>query len=154
MKTLQSSFDQLEDVLLRNIANHIIAYEFHAKATEEELVAYYGGAYTSRDMLLADTISRMASDQMQLKFLQENKGHLIETYGDKNPTGDIGLTLQRATGVSAQPTSESEDAGETGTGESAEPSAERTDDADRGDHSEESEDGDRGSSRTGGAETE
>lgn len=137
MKTLQSSFDQLEDVLLRNIANHIIAYEFHAKATEEELVAYYGGAFTNRETLLADTISRMASDQMQLKFLQENKGHLVNTYGSKNPTGDIGLTLQRSTGISPQPESGGQDAEEDEGGSSSEPEAERADDADRGYNSEE-----------------
>lgn len=98
--------------LVKNIASHIIEYEWHAKATEEELIAYYGGAYVNRDNLLLDTLHRMHGDQMKLDFITKHYSHFITTYGNENPLGNIGQSLQRSTGISPQPQSDVADAAE------------------------------------------
>ena len=109
MKTLSTQFEVLEATLLKNIANHIFAYEFHATGTDQELEEYYGGAGTNRDALLRDTLHKMKSEQIQLTFLQTHKLRLEKAYGNENPTGDLGLALQRSTGVSVEPESRDTD---------------------------------------------
>lgn len=130
--TLTEAFDRLEETLLKNIASHIFEYEYHARASEEELVAYYGGAYVSRDNLLNDTLQRLHSDQMKLQFLTDNRNHFNNTYGKEDPQGNIGLTLQRSTGTSPQPASIDEDAAEATDGESTDDDSGRNDDAAKG----------------------
>lgn len=108
---MAKAFDSLEQTLFSNIANHIIQYTFHKNSTEEELVAYYGGSHVNREKLQEDTISRLVSDQMVLRFLLDNKKEIYE-YTQKDPTGNLGITLQRASGVGIEPHSISADATE------------------------------------------
>lgn len=142
---LTKAFQELEDTLVRNVANHIIQYEFHKNSTDEELVAYYGGGYTSREALMDDTIKRLISDQQVLKFVKNNHANLIETYGEKDPAGDIGISLQRATGADTEPEGVAADAGEDGPEPSTEHSVRPTDSADESDNGAEQEGGDGGS---------
>ncbi len=132
IETLNQAFVAIEDTLMKNIASHIIEYEFHAEATEETLIAYYGGAYVNRDELLRDTLHRLNSDQMKLRFLTEKRSNLYTTYGNENATGDISGTIQRATGVSPQPESVATDAAEDGAEQSTDESVRSGNDADEG----------------------
>lgn len=147
---LTQAFQELEDTLVRNVANHIIQYEFHKNATEEELISYYGGGFTNREALMDDTIKRLISDQKVLQFVKTNHDNLIETYGEKDPAGDIGISLQRATGADTEPEGVAADAGEDGTEPSTEPSVRPADSADESDNSTEPEGGDAGSTRDRG----
>lgn len=107
MKTdikMRAAFRALERTLHQNIANDIIQYTFHKNATDEELVAFYGGGYASREKLLEDTIRHLTGDQMVLRFLLSNKKEIYE-YATKDPTGDLGITLKRAAGIGTEPDS-------------------------------------------------
>jgi hypothetical protein len=130
--TLTEAFNRLEETLLKNIASHIFEYEFHAKADEETLVAYYGGAYVSRDRLLNDTLQRLHSDQMKLQFLTENRNHFNTTSGNEDPQGNISYTLQRSTGTSPQPEGIDADAAEVADGEDTDHDSGSNDDAAEG----------------------
>lgn len=117
MISIKEGFERLEDTLVKNIASHIYEFEFHATATEEELIAYYGGGYVNRNELLKDTLHRLESDQRKLSFLIERGNYLKETYGTEDPQSSISDTLQRATGISVEQESVSEDASEDGSEE-------------------------------------
>ena len=133
--TINDAFHDMKETLVRNIASHIIEFEFHAKADEQTLVAYYCGGYVNREALCKDTLKRLASDQQKLRFINEHKKYLQENYGEKDPAGDIGGALQHATGLSLPEDGDSADAGENEPEGGAVRTAEPEDSADGADHS-------------------
>lgn len=128
--TLKHAFEELEKTLVKNVANHIIQYTFHEHATDEELVAYYGGTHVNREALLDDTVNRLVGDQMILRFIRSHAKE-INKYATKDAAGDIGITLKRSARISAEPDSVSADAEEDAVGP----------DTDQGDESGDSPDG-------------
>lgn len=91
MKLLTQVFTDLQDTVLKNVANSLLQLHFHQEATDEELAKYYGGAVVDREALIEDTRGRLEAEQDMLRFLQANLPKLKILYGTKNPTGDLGL---------------------------------------------------------------
>lgn len=82
--------DELEKILVRNIANDLLQLEFHRKSTSKRLREYYGEANVNRQALVSDTQRRLRDSQRMLQFYRRYKPSLIENYGDKDPAGDLG----------------------------------------------------------------
>jgi len=112
--SIRQAFDELEQSMIKNIANSLLQIYFHQNATPEELQTYYGwkDAFkeSERDGLIQDTLARVEAEQNILKFYKQNKTKIKNKYGDKNPIGDIGLPERRPAGGSAEPTSVNQDA--------------------------------------------
>lgn len=104
--TLTEAFDSIEATMVRNIANSLFQLEFHTEATPEELVAYYGWEEAfeeeERQKLIADTRTRLASEQLILSTYKKMELTLKDKYGTKEASGDLGLPVQRAAGSSDQ----------------------------------------------------
>lgn len=113
---IQNALKGLEETMIRNIANSLLQIHFHDTATAEELMQYYGWKETfeesERQKLIDDTLARLEAEQQILKFYQDNKEIINNKYGNKNPTGDLGLTVQRSTREDAQQESVSDNARE------------------------------------------
>jgi len=138
VNTIAEAFEELQNTLVRNIANHLIQIEFHETATDEEMETFYNGASVEREALIEDSKKRLKSDQTVLKFLKDNNVKLISKYGDKNPTGDLGLTKERTARTGTQPDGGSESAREDdggGSGQSSNHNARPRNDATKSDHS-------------------
>jgi hypothetical protein len=112
MKTLKQSFKELEATLVRNVANDLIQLEFHEQATTEELIDYYGGTDVDREALVNDTLRRLAGSQMILRFVKGRRESLIEKYGDKKPTDDLGRAPKYPIGGGIEPGSIDQGTGE------------------------------------------
>lgn len=102
MSRIKESFEEIERKMIGNIANSLFQIYFHENATPEELKEYYGWERdfdeSERDELVADSVKRIIQEQEILKFYVENKDKIIKKYEKKDPTGDLDLPLQRATG--------------------------------------------------------
>lgn len=92
--TIEKAIGQLEEVVMRNIANHLIQIEFHAHATDDELRQYYRGG-VSREALVRDSIERLDGEILLHSFIKKNKKKIIKKYGDKKPDHRLASAVQR-----------------------------------------------------------
>lgn len=115
MTSIKKQFDQLEQTMVRNIANSLFQMHFHQNATAEEMMKYYGWQTpfeeSERENLIQETLGRLESERLILEFYKKNKSKLNKLYGNKNPTGDLNLPPKHPTGSGSEQTSISENAG-------------------------------------------
>lgn len=104
----------MESTLVRNVANDLIQLEFHEQATSEELLEYYGGSDVDREALVQDTLRRLAGSQMILRFVKGRRESLIEKYGNKKPTDDLGRAPKYPIGGGVESGSVDQGTGEAG----------------------------------------
>jgi len=156
--TLVDRFDELEKTMERNIANSLIQLHFHEIGTPQELMEYYGWTEQfeehERAKLINDTLKRLDQEQAILRFYQNNNQILKQKYGEKKPTGDLGLTAQRTDRESNQPGSITGPVEGDGTGQSADSSTGHGELHDEADHGSNETEGDAGSVRDGLGETD
>ncbi len=125
MTTLNEQFEKLEETLTRNIANSLIQLHFHQHESAEVLERYYGWDKKScekkekeyspltdedRQGIVDDTLHTLECERIILNFYKKNANIIKETYGTKDPIGDLGLPTKRPAGEDDQQGSISEDA--------------------------------------------
>ena len=92
--TIEKAIGQLEDTVMRNIANHIIQIEFHAYASDDELRQFYRGG-VNREALVRDSLERLDGEIILNSFIKKNKKKIINKYGDKKPDHRLASAIQR-----------------------------------------------------------
>ena len=109
--------------MIGNIANSLLQLYFHKHGTPKELQEYYGWdeafAEEERAGLVDDTLRRIKSEQLILKFYQKEKLKIIKKYGNKNPIGNFGKPVQRTTEHSSVEGNSNGGTEEIGSGESS-----------------------------------
>lgn len=107
--------EQLIEMVHRNIANHLIQIEFHAKASDATLNKYYGGAVV-REKMIEQSIHSLEGDIVLLDFITNNKENILTQYGNKKPSRGLVATIRRDVGSALEARGRIGDSQATATG--------------------------------------